>query len=146
VDDLFEQGVVEILEHQMTDVWAFLRAKLAKQRSTCVSRGTESATTDCAIWSWGRRLNPETTTMKYVAILHKDRTSDFSVSFPDFFRVASLLPRPWNKQKRAPRPRCAGCVSRTRETGEELSQPSSFEAVMSNPNFADGPAILVATD
>ena len=81
--------------------------------------------------------------MEYIAIIHKEAGSDFGVSFPDFpgcVTAGGTL----DEAREMAREALAFHVRGMREDGEDLPRPSSLDAVMALPDFADGVAILVA--
>ena len=83
--------------------------------------------------------------MQYIAIMHHDPGSAFGVSFPDFPGCITAA-RKFDKAKARAAEVLRLCIAEMREAGEPLPPPSSFEAVMRNPDFADGVALLVAVD
>ena len=78
----------------------------------------------------------------YIAIAHKDRDSDYGVSFPDFpgcVTAAATL-----DEARALAPEAlAFHIEGMVEDGAALPTPSSLDAVMDDPDFRDGVAFLV---
>lgn len=78
----------------------------------------------------------------YIAIAHKDRDSDYGVSFPDFpgcVTAAATL-----DEARALAPEAlAFHIEGMAEDGAALPTPSSLDAVMDDPDFRDGVAFLV---
>jgi predicted RNase H-like HicB family nuclease len=81
--------------------------------------------------------------MDYIAIIHKDRDSDFGVSFPDFpgcITAGQTL----DEAKDMAREALSGHIQVMRETGEQIPDPSSLDEVMSDPDFQDGVAFLVS--
>jgi predicted RNase H-like HicB family nuclease len=83
--------------------------------------------------------------MNYIAIMHHDPGSAFGVSFPDFPGCITAA-RTFEKAKARATEVLRLLLHEMREAGEPLPPPSSFEAVMRNPDFADGVALLVAID
>jgi len=78
----------------------------------------------------------------YVAVIHKDSKSDFGVSFPDFpgcVSAGSTL----NEAKDMAQEALALHIDGMREDGETISNPSDFEALVTNPEFSDAIAFLV---
>lgn len=80
--------------------------------------------------------------MDYFAIIHKDRNSDFGVSFPDFPGCITAG-RTLDEAKDMAREALSGHIHVMRETAEPIPDPSSLDEVMSNPDFQDGVAFLV---
>jgi len=80
--------------------------------------------------------------MDYIAIIHKELDSDYGVSFPDFpgcVTAGSTLEEARDMAREALAFHVRGMI----EDGDELPQPRSLDAVMENPDFADGVAFLV---
>ena len=80
---------------------------------------------------------------QYIALIHKDVDSDYGVSFPDFPGCATAggdLDEARGMAEEA----LAFHIDGLTEDGEALPEPSSLEAVMSDPEHRDGVAILVA--
>jgi predicted RNase H-like HicB family nuclease len=81
--------------------------------------------------------------MDYIAIMHKEPDSAYGVSFPDFpgcITAGDTL----EQAREMAREALAFHVRGMREDGEELPRPSSLDAVMADPDFAAGVAILVS--
>jgi predicted RNase H-like HicB family nuclease/predicted RNA binding protein YcfA (HicA-like mRNA interferase family) len=87
------------------------------------------------------RINAEAT-MKYIAIIHHDPGSAFGVSFPDFPGCITAG-ESFEKAKARAAEVLRLCVEDMAAAGEALPVPSAFEAVMQNPDFADGVAFFV---
>jgi len=82
--------------------------------------------------------------LQYIAIIHKDSGSDYGVSFPDLPGCVSAgvdLDEARDMAAEALALHLEGLAA----DGDSIPQPSSLEAVMSDPNNRDGVAILVAT-
>jgi predicted RNase H-like HicB family nuclease len=80
---------------------------------------------------------------QYIGLIHKEATSDFGVSFPDFPGVATAgtsLDDARAMAEEALAFHIEGLVA----DGEAIPEPSSLEDVMSDPDNRDGVAILVA--
>ncbi|HEY4345619.1 MAG TPA: type II toxin-antitoxin system HicB family antitoxin [Parvibaculum sp.] len=78
----------------------------------------------------------------YIAIIHKDAKSDYGVSFPDLpgcVSAGSTL----DEARAGAAEALALHIQGMEEDGEAIPEPSSLEAVMANPDFADGAAVLV---
>jgi len=79
---------------------------------------------------------------QYIALIHKDPTSDYGVSFPDFpgcISAGETLDEARDMAAEALSLHIEGMT----EDGELLPNPSSLEQVMSDPANRDGVAILV---
>jgi len=83
--------------------------------------------------------------MDYVAIIHKDRDSDFGVSFPDFPGCITAG-RTLAEAREVAREALIGHIELMREAGENVPAPSSLDQAMSNPDFCDGVAFLVTIE
>jgi predicted RNase H-like HicB family nuclease len=80
---------------------------------------------------------------QYIGLIHKDVTSDYGVSFPDFPGIATAgttLDDARAMAEEALAFHIEGLVA----DGEAVPGPSSLEEVMANPENRDGVAILVA--
>lgn len=78
----------------------------------------------------------------YVAVIHKDRKSDFGVSFPDFpgcISAGSTL----NEAKDMAQEALSLHMEGMREDGEPIPLPSDFEDLVANPEYSDAVAFLV---
>ena len=80
----------------------------------------------------------------YIAVVHKDENSDYGISFPDLpcisagdtFEEAIVMGE-----------EAAGiCLQALAERGMDLPEPSSAEAVMSDPDYADGRAVVIGVE
>jgi predicted RNase H-like HicB family nuclease len=83
--------------------------------------------------------------MVYVAYLHKDRKSDFGVSFPDFpgcIAASETL----EECRRNAREALALHISGMIEDGESIPQPSTLDEIASDSAIKDAMAILVDTN
>jgi predicted RNase H-like HicB family nuclease len=80
--------------------------------------------------------------MEYFAVIHKDRDSDYGVSFPDFPGCVSAGVT-LDKAKDMAAEALAGHLEELRAGGEEIPAPSSLETIMSNRDFRDGIAFLL---
>jgi predicted RNase H-like HicB family nuclease len=83
--------------------------------------------------------------MDYIAIIHKDPDSDFGVSFPDFPGCITAG-RTLDEAKEMAREALSGHVALMREAGEPMPEPSTFDQVMSDPQFRDGAAFFVTLE
>lgn len=78
----------------------------------------------------------------YIALIHKERKSDFGVSFPDFpgcVTAGSTLDEAFDMAVEA----LSGHIETMTEAGEGIPSPSSMDEVMANPENRDGVAVLV---
>jgi predicted RNase H-like HicB family nuclease len=81
---------------------------------------------------------------QYIALIHKDRDSDFGVSFPDLpgcVTAGATLDEARDMAAEA----LALHVEGLNADGQPIPEPSSLEAVMADKANQDGVAILVAT-
>ncbi len=79
----------------------------------------------------------------YIGLIHKDTESDYGVSFPDFPGVVTAGTDLDNARAMAEEA-LALHIEGLAADGEAIPEPSSLEAVMSDPENQDGVAILVA--
>jgi len=79
----------------------------------------------------------------YIGLIHKDAESDYGVSFPDFPGVVTAGTDLDNARAMAEEA-LALHIEGLAEDGEAIPEPSSLEAVMSDPENQAGVAILVA--
>ena len=80
--------------------------------------------------------------MDYIAYLHKDKGSDFGVSFPDFpgcITAGKTLDEARRMAAEALALHIAGMV----EDGEEIPAPSMLDALADDPAMKDAVAFLV---
>ena len=80
---------------------------------------------------------------QYIALIHKDADSEFGVSFPDLpgcVTAGATLDEARDMAAEALALHLEGMA----EDGEAIPEPSSLEAVMSDPENKTGVAILVA--
>ncbi len=78
----------------------------------------------------------------YIAIVHKDPTSDFGVSFPDFpgcISAADTIDEAKDMAEEALSLHIKGML----EDGDKIPQPSRLEDVMEDPEYSDAVAFLV---
>jgi predicted RNase H-like HicB family nuclease len=80
----------------------------------------------------------------YIAIIHKDRKSDFGVSFPDLPGCISAG-KTIDEAKELAQEALALHIHGMLEDGEEVPTPSSLEAVMADPEYSDAVAFLVVS-
>lgn len=78
----------------------------------------------------------------YIAIIHKDPTSDYGVSFPDFPGCISAG-ETLDEARLMALEALSGHISVMEEYGETIPEPSTLEAVMKDPDFSDGVAVLI---
>jgi predicted RNase H-like HicB family nuclease len=80
----------------------------------------------------------------YIAVVHKDRKSDFGVSFPDFpgcITAGSSIDEAKDMAHDALDLHIKGML----EGGENIPTPSNLEDIMADPDYSDAVAILVVT-
>ena len=80
----------------------------------------------------------------YIAIVHKDAKSDFSVSFPDFpgcITAGSNIDEAKDMAQEAVEFHIQGMI----EDGEKLPDPSKLEDIMNDPDYHDVAALLVVS-
>jgi len=78
----------------------------------------------------------------YIALIHKERKSDFGVSFPDFpgcITAGSTLQEAADMAAEALELHIEGMA----EEGEAIPEPSPIEKIMADPENRDGVAVLV---
>lgn len=78
----------------------------------------------------------------YIALVHKDRDSDFGVSFPDLpgcVTAGATLDEAANMAVEA----LAGHIECMAEDGLAVPEPSNIEAIMAEPENRDGIPVLV---
>jgi predicted RNase H-like HicB family nuclease len=83
--------------------------------------------------------------MDYIAYLHKDRDSDFGVSFPDFPGCVTAG-RTLEEARRMAAEALALHVEGMIEDGELVPEPSSLDAVENDPNMRGAVAVLVGVE
>jgi len=82
----------------------------------------------------------------YVGIIHKDPDSDYGISFPDFPGCISAAPT-IEELKTMAEEALLGHIELMADGGEQIPSPSTIEAIMNDPDFADGvPALIKAPD
>lgn len=82
--------------------------------------------------------------MDYIAYLHKDRDSDFGVSFPDFPGCVTAG-RTLEEARRMAAEALALHLEGMIEDGEVVPEPSSLDALENDPNMR-GVAVLVGVE
>jgi predicted RNase H-like HicB family nuclease len=80
--------------------------------------------------------------MDYIAYLHKDRDSDFGVSFPDFPGCVTAG-RTLEEARRMAAEALALHVAGMIEEGEVVPEPSNLDALKNDPNMRGAVAVLV---
>jgi len=78
----------------------------------------------------------------YIAVIHKDRKSDFGVSFPDFpgcVSAASTIDEAKDMAEEALSLHIKGML----EDGEAIPSPSRLEDLTANPDYSDAVAFVV---
>jgi predicted RNase H-like HicB family nuclease len=81
--------------------------------------------------------------MEYIACLHKNRTSDFGVSFPDFPGCVTAGKTLEEARRMAPEA-LALHIEGMMEDGEEMPTPSTLDALADDPTMTGAVAFLVA--
>jgi predicted RNase H-like HicB family nuclease len=84
-------------------------------------------------------------TVHYIAYLHKDRKSDYGVSFPDFPGCISAG-RTLEEARRMAEEALALHVEGLIEDGETLPEPSTLDGLIRDPALRDAVAFLVPLD
>src|SRR5216684_4502838 len=83
--------------------------------------------------------------MYYIAYLHKDRRSDFGVSFPDFpgcVTAGKTLEQARRMAGEALALHIAGMI----EDGDPVPEPSSLDALAKDPSMRGALAVLVSAE
>ena len=83
--------------------------------------------------------------MDYVAYLHKDRDSDFGVSFPDFPGCVTAG-RTLEEARRMAAEALALHVLGMVEDGEVVPEPSNLDALENDPDMKGAVAVLVGVE
>ncbi len=83
--------------------------------------------------------------MDYIAYLHKERKSDFGVSFPDFPGCVTAGKSLDEARRRAPEA-LAFHIAGMMEDGEKIPKPSKMDDLVGDPNRQDAVAFLVTAD
>lgn len=78
----------------------------------------------------------------FIGLIHKDPDSDYGVSFPDFPGVATAG-TDLDDARRMAEEALAFHVEGMIEDGEAIPEPSSLEAIMSDPENNDAVAVLI---
>lgn len=78
----------------------------------------------------------------FIGLIHKDPDSDYGVSFPDFPGVATAG-MDLDDARRMAEEALAFHVEGMIEDGEAIPEPSSLEAIMSDPGNSDAVAVLI---
>jgi predicted RNase H-like HicB family nuclease len=83
--------------------------------------------------------------MDYIAYLHKDRKSDFGVSFPDFPGCITAGKSLAEASRRAPEALAFHIAGMLRD-GEKIPKPSKIEELVDDPDRQNAVAFLVRAD
>ena len=83
--------------------------------------------------------------MDYIAYLHKDRKSDFGVSFPDFPGCVTAG-RTLDEARRLAAEALAFHIRGMLEDGESIPEPSTIDDVASDPALQNAVAFLVSSE
>ncbi len=78
----------------------------------------------------------------YIAVIHKDKGSDYGVSFPDFPGCVSVG-RTIEEARAMAVEALALHIHGMTEDGGQLPEPSSLDEAARDPDFASGVAVLV---
>jgi len=82
--------------------------------------------------------------MEYIAYLHKDRKSDFGVSFPDFPGCVTAGKSLEEARRKAPEA-LAFHIAGMLEDGQKIPKPSKMDDLANDPNRENAVAFLVST-
>ena len=80
---------------------------------------------------------------QYIGLIHKQADSDYGVSFPDFPGVVTAGTT-LDEARAMAEEALALHVEGLAEDREAIPEPSTLDAVMADPEYRDGVAILVA--
>jgi predicted RNase H-like HicB family nuclease len=80
----------------------------------------------------------------YIALIHKDQTSDYGVSFPDFPGLATAG-RTLDEARAMAEEALAFHIEGLVEDGEAIPEASSLDAAMADPAARDGVVTLIST-
>jgi predicted RNase H-like HicB family nuclease len=83
--------------------------------------------------------------MNYIAYLHKERDSDFGVSFPDFPGCVTAG-RTLEEARRMAAEALALHIEGMMEDGEVVPEPSNLDALENDPNMRGAVAVLVSVE
>ena len=83
--------------------------------------------------------------MEYIAYLHKDRKSDFGVSFPDFPGCVTAG-KTLEEARRMAVQALSLHIEGMMEDGDAIPEPSTLDAVANDPAMKGAVAFLVNTD
>src|SRR5258706_3143291 len=83
--------------------------------------------------------------MEYIAYLHKDKRSDFGVSFPDFPGCVTAGRSLEEARRKAPEA-LAFHIAEMLEDGENIPKPSTIDDLAGDPSRKDAIAFLVTMD
>lgn len=80
----------------------------------------------------------------YIAVVHKDSSSDFGVSFPDFPGCISAG-KTIDEVKDMATQALSGHVKTMNEFGEQVPNPSKLDDIVADPDYSNAIAFLVVT-
>jgi predicted RNase H-like HicB family nuclease len=83
--------------------------------------------------------------MEYIAYLHKERKSDFGVSFPDFPGCVTAGKSLEEASRKAPEA-LAFHIAGMREDGEKIPKPSKLDDLVGDPDRRNAVVFLVTTE
>lgn len=79
---------------------------------------------------------------EYIAVIHKEKDSDYGASFPDLPGVIAVAEKLEDLRGLA-QEALALHLEGMAEDGQELPSPSSLEAIAGNPDHSDAAALIV---
>ena len=80
----------------------------------------------------------------YIAVVHKDADSDYGISFPDLPCVSAG--DTFEEAIAMGEEAATICLDALAQRGQEAPAPSRVEAVMADPDYADGRAVVIGVD
>ncbi len=80
----------------------------------------------------------------YFAVIHKDQTTDYGASFPDFPGCITAG-KSIDELKKLSAEALTGHVETMREFGEKIPLPSKMDQIIADPDYTDAFAYLVVT-
>ncbi len=80
----------------------------------------------------------------YIAVVHKDSSSDYGVSFPDFPGCITAG-KSIDEVKDVSLEALSGHIKVMREFGEKIPNPSKLDDIVADPDYLDAVAFLVVS-
>lgn len=80
----------------------------------------------------------------YIAVVHKDEDSDYGISFPDLPCISAG--DTFEDAIRMGEEAAIVCLEALADRGLAIPEPSSVEAIVSDPDYADGRAVVIGVD